>query len=143
MIFIFTKILKFFTYFSPNLKTRFINKLFNILNNQDQNFFFTYNYRQKYFIKTKNKKNFNKKTSIIIQGPIVRKHDFTINTINLYLNNCSSKIILSTWEKDLSRSEENLLKKKGVQIIKNKIPNFKGPMNLNLQMISTFEGLKL
>jgi len=147
MNFIFYCIVKFITILSSRLKIKFFSKLFNILNNEDQDYFFSYNFRKKFFKKKKlNKKRKSKnksKISIIIQGPIIRRHNFTLNTINLYLENCSSQIILSTWENELNRDEEKKLKKLGVEVIISKIPEISGPMNLNLQIASTFQGLKL
>ena len=146
MNFIFYNIVKFISIISAKLKIRFFNKLFNILNNEDKDYFFTYNYRKKFFHKNrfnqKNKKNDKNKISIIIQGPIIRKNNFTLNTIDLYLENCSSQIILSTWENELNKDEEKKLKKRGVKIVISKIPKISGPMNLNLQVTSTFKGLK-
>ena len=55
------------------------------------------------------KKNSN--SSIIIQGPILKKNNFTLNTINLYIKNCRSKIILSTWKNELTENETKDLKK--------------------------------
>ena len=124
--FIFYNIIRIINFFSVRLKIRIFNKLFNTLNNVDRDYFFTYNYRKKFFKQKKINKQKNKnKTSIIIQGPILRKNNFTLNTINLYLQNCSSQIILSTWEKELNKDEERSLKKRGVKIVINKIPNYK------------------
>ena len=142
--FIFYNIIRIINFFSVRLKIRIFNKLFNTLNNVDRDYFFTYNYRKKFFKQKKINKQKNKnKTSIIIQGPILRKNNFTLNTINLYLQNCSSQIILSTWEKELNKDEERSLKKRGVKIVINKIPKISDPMNLNLQLTSTFNALKL
>ena len=55
MNFIFYNIVKFISIISAKLKIRFFNKLFNILNNEDKDYFFTYNYRKKFFHKTTNK----------------------------------------------------------------------------------------
>ena len=95
-----------------------------------------------FFIKIDLKKKKKNKISIIIQGPIIRKNNFTLNTIDLYLENCSSQIILSTWENELNKDEEKKLKKRGVKIVISKIPKISGPLNLNLQVTSTYNGLK-
>ena len=109
MNFIFYNIVKFISIISAKLKIRFFNKLFNILNNEDKDYFLHIT-RKKFFHKNrfnqKNKKNDKNKISIIIQGPIIRKNNFTLNTIDLYLENCSSQIILSTWENELNKDEE-------------------------------------
>ena len=51
MNFIFYNIVKLISIISAKLKIRFFNKLFNILNNEDKDYFFTYNYRKNFFIK--------------------------------------------------------------------------------------------
>ena len=105
--FLLLKITGLFSLIPSKFKIKILNNLLWQFNEKDPNYYFTINYRKKIFdTKIKNK---NFKTSLIIQGPILRKDNFTLNTINLYLRNCNSDIILSTWENDLTKKEiENL-----------------------------------
>ena len=95
--------LKIFLLLNSKYKIKLLNKTLRIFNDYDKNFFFSYNYRKKFFKESKNK--IKNKISIIVQGPIIRKNNFTLNSINLYLRNCNSNIILSTWENELSNLE--------------------------------------
>lgn len=121
-------------------RIKFLNNLVKKFNERDKSFYYSINYRDKFFekLKIKNKSN----SSIIIQGPILKKNNFTINTINLYIKNCKSSIILSTWKNELTDKEILDLKKRGVKIIINDPPNFTGPKNINFQLKSTFEALR-
>lgn len=133
-------IFKIFLILSSKYKIKFLNKIIRIFNDKDKNYFFTYNYRKKYF--KKNKKISKNDISIIIQGPIIRKNEFTINSIKLYLENCNSLIILSTWKNELSNNEIRNLKKMGVKVLINKYPETRGPKNLNYQILSTLNAIK-
>lgn len=83
--------------------------------------------------------SFNKKCAIILQGPVVYKDNFTLETVKLYKKiypNCL--IILSTWE-----SEKSLWNKYDIdiQVIFNKLPNNPGHGSLNLQRETSRNGL--
>ena len=132
--------LKIFLLLNSKYKIKFLNKIIRIFNNNDKDYFFTYNYRKKFFRQSKNRvKN---KITIIIQGPIIRRNDFTLNSINLYLKNCNSNIILSTWENELLNVEIKNLRKIGVNVLINKLPKIRGPSNLNCQILSTLNAIK-
>ena len=133
--------LKILLLLNSKYKIKLLNKTLRIFNDYDKNFFFSYNYRKKFFKESKNK--IKNKISIIVQGPIIRKNNFTLNSINLYLRNCNSNIILSTWENELSNLEIKSLKKKGVNVLINKLPEIKGPSNLNYQILSTLNAIKI
>jgi len=79
--------------------------------------------------------------SIVIQGPLLTKNDFTFETLKLYSGLVKpSRIILSTWENEdhaAIRQIEDL----GVTVIRNKQPEFNGNQNINLQIVSTLAGL--
>ncbi len=133
--------LKIFLLLNSKYKIKLLNKIIRIFNNHDKNFFFSYNYRKKFFKVSRNKvKN---KIAIVIQGPIVRRNNFTLNSINLYLKNCNSNIILSTWENELLDSEIKILRKIGVSVLINKLPKIRGPSNLNYQILSTLNAIKI
>lgn len=81
------------------------------------------------------------KYGIVIQGPILYKNDFTLETIKFY-NKCfnNTTILLSTWEDEL---QFNLspFKNLGIEIIFNKKPSYRGINNINLQITSTKNGV--
>lgn len=135
------KIIRLISLFPSTFKVKFLNNFIKELNDNDSTFYYTFNYRNKFFKGNKNKVKFN--TAIIIQGPILRKNNFTLNTINLYIKQCNSNIILSTWKDNLSQKEILNLKKKGIKIIINEPPKFAGPGNINFQLKTTSEALKL
>lgn len=82
-----------------------------------------------------------KKVGIIIQGPIIKEDDFTYNTIKLLLENYKNiKIILSTWKNEEKKVVEKI-KNLGIDILLND-PPINGLENLNLQIVSTYNGIK-
>lgn len=123
----------------PFLKKKFLAFI------EQKDSFFTYHLRPKYA------KNFNlwsdkikneSKTAIIIQGPIVKDYDFTLETIKIYKKLFQEQIIiLSIWE-DEDMGEIAKIKQEGVEVILNKRPAFYGQQNINLQIVSSFAGAK-
>jgi hypothetical protein len=109
-------------------------------------FFYTFHIRPKKKINMPELRTYYKfKIGIVIQGKI-NNFKYTFDTIKFYLENFSNvAIILSTW-KDLSIEQINLIKNLKVYIIENIEPinkkNWLGG-NLNAQIISTKEGIKL
>jgi len=105
-----------------------------------------------YSLKPKNSSDFNlvttskykkNKYAIILQGPIGGESDFLYETVKIYKKifpNC--KIILSTWNNESPNIIEKL-KKEDIEILLNKMPENNGNGNLNLQLKSTYEGIKL
>ena len=90
----------------------------------------------KKYIKKKN----SSKIAIIIQGPIVDNSNFTTETIKFYLHNYPYiPIIISTWEGDAEKLKDIFKKEinRKIYLILNKIPNYSGYKNINLQAVST------
>jgi hypothetical protein len=80
---------------------------------------------------------------ILVQGPIVNDHDFTMNTIMFYRHLYPNvSIILSSWIGEKSKIDENRLKDLGVYFLFNEMPTYRGISNINLQLVSTQKGLK-
>lgn len=83
------------------------------------------------------------KMAIIIQGPIIKENDFTIETIKIYEKHFPDDlIILSTWNDE----DRDYLKKcptGNVKIIYNKRPDNPGISNVNYQIASSFAGVTL
>jgi hypothetical protein len=81
--------------------------------------------------------------SIVIQGPVVFEEDFTYETVKLYFKTFPKvTIILSTWD-DLSGATAADFEKLGVIVVLNKKPADYGTCNINLQLVSTLNGLKM
>lgn len=79
---------------------------------------------------------------IVVQGPFVRKHDFTMNTLKFYRRlSPSSPLVFSTWEGELMQSDIKMLESEGVTVVENPKPPIPGPGNINLQIVSTRSGL--
>ena len=80
--------------------------------------------------------------AIIMQGPILYDHDFTIETIKLYLRNFPNcPIIVSTWDYEAPNTL-NIIENLGCIVIKNTIPQIKDYAHVNYQIKSTRTGLQ-
>lgn len=85
-----------------------------------------------------------KKIAVIIQGPLKKEDSFTLETIRLYKKTLlpSTHIIVSTWEdEDASTLAE--LRALGAHVITSKKPNNNGILNINFQITSVKNGLKV
>lgn len=81
------------------------------------------------------------KCALVIQGPIMKEDNFTLETINLYQKHYpNTLIILSTWIDEEHQYIENF-KCKGIEIVQSQKPDFPGHGNINMQFISTRAGL--
>lgn len=79
--------------------------------------------------------------AIVMQGPMVTKYNFTLETLRLYKKHFAGAIlILSTWK---GEDEATLLsiRKEGVTIILNDTVEYAGPRNINLQIRSAAAGI--
>jgi len=82
------------------------------------------------------------KTAVVIQGPILKTDDFTLESVKLYRKNFSqSLIIVSTW-KDENPEYLEKIKKEGAVIVLSEKPAYPGPKNLNMQLVSAGNGMK-
>ena len=83
------------------------------------------------------------KIGILIQGPIPNNEDlyFLEQTINIYEKIFpNQKVVLSTWD---NCNTGSLQRKKNLEIIKSKSPDKPGLSNINYQIKSTSEGIRL
>jgi hypothetical protein len=79
--------------------------------------------------------------AIIVQGPIVEKDGFTLNTLKIYRKRYPRvKIVLSTW-KGVSESFVKKLTDLDIDLLLNEEPTYKGISNINLQIMSTKSGI--
>jgi hypothetical protein len=80
--------------------------------------------------------------AILMQGPVLLKAGFTVETLKLYRKVYPRiKIILSTWENTDKVVLEEISRLK-VQILTSKLPDFSGDSNMNFQLKSTIAGLQ-
>ena len=85
--------------------------------------------------------SFNHKVSIVMQGPIIEKQEFTLETIKLYRKRYPNvKLILSTWD-NYDKSLISKFTEIGVEVILNSMPDYFGISNVNLQIKSTKVGI--
>ena len=79
--------------------------------------------------------------SIIIQGPILLNDNFTYTTALLYKKYFSKAIIIvSTWE-GMAVSQINNFRNSGIILLLNKMPDYNGFSNINLQIVTTLAGI--
>jgi hypothetical protein len=88
--------------------------------------------------------NVNDDFAIVMQGPIITKNNFTIETLNLYRHIYPNvSIVYSTWAGTITIEDKKKLNIINVTIIENKLPENRGVSNINLQIKSTSSGLHL
>lgn len=83
-----------------------------------------------------------KKLAIVLQGPVLRDNDFTLETVKLYKKHFPQAIIvLSTWKEE-SPEIINKFESLAVEIVLNDKPEYFGFSNINLQIVSSGNGMK-
>lgn len=110
-----------------------------------QNYFYSYRLRPKEAaqIHTKNFcNNLEDRCALVMQGPIEKEENFTLETLMLYKKMYPRlNIILSTWE-DEDKDYLEKIKKIGVLVIQSNKPENAGYFNRNLQLKSTKKGIE-
>ncbi len=82
------------------------------------------------------------KIAIILQGPIHREYNYTIETIKLYKKSYSNAVIIvSTWD-DIDKVDLDKIKDLNVEVVTSDKPKFTGIGNINFQIRSTKAGLE-
>lgn len=80
--------------------------------------------------------------AIVMQGPLLIDSDFTLETIKIYKKHfIDTKIIVSTWEDEDPEYLKRIAKEQ-VEIVLCKKPTIPGIGNINMQLVSTFSGIK-
>ena len=91
---------------------------------------------------TNKKQEFEMRTAIVIQGPIVAKEDFTLNTIKLYHHYFPlAKIIVSVWEDDENVSNLGDISGYNAEIVFAAKPICRGYQGVNLQLATSYAGI--
>jgi|TARA_B110000908_G_C10267599_1_gene466030 hypothetical protein len=79
--------------------------------------------------------------AILMQGPIIQKNDFTIETLKFYrLLYPNARLVLSTWNTEDKVTLEKI-KNIGIEVVASEVPEVLGKSNVNLQLKSTNAGL--
>lgn len=97
------------------------------------------------FNKIQTTKIAQEKIGLVLQGPIFKKNDFTLNTASYYLQNFEQIfLVISTWESEDISIFDGLQAEftKRLKIIQNEEPEYSGIFNLNRQIISSAAGIK-
>jgi len=82
------------------------------------------------------------KCAIVIQGPVMHKSDFTLETIRMYRKMFPNvQVILSTWEGEDEETMEKI-REEGAEVVISKSPGYGGPGNTNMQLASSSAGIK-
>lgn len=84
-----------------------------------------------------------KSTILLLQGPIIN-FDYVLTSLKYYISSNSYKrIVISTWVNELSILQKNELNKlELIDLVENIKPVYYGISNINLQILSTQNGLK-
>ena len=111
-----------------------------------QRAFFTYHLRPSTadaILNPEGQAELNHHLSVVIQGPVVEKHDFTLQTIALYKKHFpGASIILSTWS-DCSDDALRRCDQLGVYALRSEKPSYAGTSNINYQLVSSRKGIEL
>ena len=88
-------------------------------------------------------KTFYRDVAIVVQGPLVVDDDFTLDTVLLYKDYFpNSKIIVSVWEDEKGTSSWNPNITEGIDIVYSKRPELPGYQNTNMQLTTSYAGIK-
>lgn len=80
--------------------------------------------------------------AIVMQGPVIERDEMTFQTLSLYRQTMpNAQLILSTWN-DIPDQTRQRIEALGVVVVTGEKPKHFGPHNLNLQITSTFNGLR-
>ena len=82
-------------------------------------------------------------TAIVIQGPIAYENNYTAETFKIYRSIYPNvPIIVSTWKGEATNNFCRECKENSIVLLENEIPEKCGPSNVNLQLKSSFQGVK-
>lgn len=80
---------------------------------------------------------------IVIQGPIITKNHFTLESVRHYKRIFPDvRIVVSTWRDSPADEIKRIGKEKGVSVVKSEYPEKPGFGNINFQRISALNGVK-
>lgn len=84
-----------------------------------------------------------RKCAIVMQGPLVKEDNFTLNTAKIYKKLYPGvMVIVSTWEGEDPEYIRQLNREPNCRVVCSKAPEHSGILNLNYQITSTMAGLR-
>ena len=84
-----------------------------------------------------------RQSAIIMQGPLVREDNFTLNTVKIYKKLFPGVlVIVSTWENEDQEYIKLLRKETNCKVVCSSLPKHSGILNLNYQIVSTMAGIR-
>jgi hypothetical protein len=105
--------------------------------NQKSNSFLSLHLRPKKDLEIQGIDQDNSNVGIIIQGPLMEKDDFTLNTIKIYKKLFKNvQIVLSTWDTE-NKAYLTKIRELNIHVILNEYPENSGILNLNYQLKTT------
>ncbi|MBM3261448.1 hypothetical protein FJY93_03445 [Candidatus Kaiserbacteria bacterium] len=79
--------------------------------------------------------------AIVLQGPIMKKYDFTLETVRIYKKVYPGlTVIVSTWDNEDPLYLDRI-RAAGAEVLTNTQPTYRGIWNINLQIISARSGI--
>lgn len=133
---------------NDSLRNRLLRRLLNWTVDQENrhgNKYITYHKRPKHFDQIGTWPEPDCRTdgcAIVMQGPIAKEDDFTLDTLRLYRRNMpEAELILSTW-KDEDPETLARVADLGVTVLRNDKPTFSGMSNMNMQIVTAGAGIR-
>jgi dTDP-glucose pyrophosphorylase len=78
---------------------------------------------------------------IVVQGPLRHEDEFTLNTVRLYRRHFPhAAVVVSTWDTE-DPAALATIRDAGATVITSRLPEARGPTNVNCQIVSTFAGV--
>lgn len=138
------KVLNFLNKKAPNFINRELQAICKAAERHSENYA-TYRLRPKKMsnVPVLNLANTNEfeQIAIVMQGPLMVKDDFTLETAKYY-KKCYQKaiVIVSTWD-DADARTLRLLRENGIIVVLSKLPDNCGHLNINYQVTNTLAGV--
>ena len=121
------------------LAVRFARGLTTFLDPRYQNFKYQFWDSREYFKPTYDFDD----TAIVIQGPLVYENNYTAETFKLYRSIYpNAPIVVSTWKNEATDAFRKECENNSVVLLENEMPENRGLCNANMQLVSSFQGVK-
>ena len=107
--------------------------------------FVTFSFRNKDYMKCEGikEKRLNKKIAVILQGPLIEKDSFTLNTVRRYMDYSNDLVVIvSTWNDESSETIAQI-NAVGAIVVTSTKPDMPGIAHINYQLVSMQAGIKV
>ena len=109
-------------------------------------YYISYIKRPKYakqYVSIEEPDEFTKNTAIIMQGPLRKEDNYTVETVKFYHKIYpGATVIVTTWKDEDPRVISELRRQPDCIVVLNEYPQYSGVLNVNYQAWSTFNGIK-